>query len=123
MRRRLGQRPTMNDHPAPAPTPPPPAPNDEDHTLRLNNWLQAHGWRPRLILVKTNTGPDHEPTWCAVYKCPFRSPPRLLYSYLWPTVDGEECGRSEARKFAHAREEAARIALQNIADRMGVPAP
>jgi hypothetical protein len=91
--------------------------------MRLNNWLQAHGWLLRLKSIQTKTGPDHEPTWCAVYECPFRSPSRLLYSYPWPTVDNEECGRSEAKKLADAKEEAARIALQNIADRTGEPAP
>ena len=75
MSRGLGRRPTMTNQPAPPPTPPPPT----DYRLQLNNWLQHRGWNERFRWDNdTKDGPDHNPTWHALCRCPSTSLPVYL---------------------------------------------
>jgi len=83
--------------------------------LELNNWLQDRGWNSRFAWDDDKKdGPDHKPTWHVVCRCPFHFSPSLLDSYMWPTVDGIECGWGTDRTIDLAKEKAAHIALRRI---------
>ena len=101
----------MNNQPAPTLTPPPPT----DYRIQLNNWLQKRGWEKRLSWDQEwSDGPDDNPTWHAICRCPFHCSPRLLDAHLRPTVDNEEYGKGTGRAKRRAKEEAARTALRRL---------
>lgn len=62
-----------NNHNSPSTSP------EGEYRLKLNNWLQSRGWRDQLTWDEpVKNGPDHQPIWSAICKCPSHLSPRLL---------------------------------------------
>ena len=88
----------MSDNPTPSSLSS--VPGNGGYRNKLNNWLQSRpGWRERFTWDKESHGPDDDPTWFAVGRCPFRfSLPVYVILTYGPQLMGMSTAEARAKR-------------------------